>query len=70
MILALSPRLTGKQMHVLIRSGDADKATRSNGLLTFNVAEYRAFVLLLKQGAAMTSPGTILRIDDVQIGGV
>ncbi len=70
MILWLSPRLSGKQIHVLVRSGDGEAAMRSNGLLTFNAAEYRFFLSALRQGANQMSPEFALRVDNVQLGGV
>lgn len=69
MILRLSPRLTGRVMHVLIRSSDeSQRALKNHGLLTFDVAQYRAFLSALRQGSTMTSPAFTLRVDDVQLG--
>ncbi len=69
-ILRLSPRLSGKQVHVLIRIGEKDQATKSAGLLTFTAGDYRLFLTALKQGAGLMSPDLTLLVDNVQLGGV
>ncbi len=40
----------------------------TNGLLTFNVSEYRAFLDVIRQGSAMTSPNLTLEVDSMQLG--
>lgn len=71
MILRLSPRLSGRVMHVLVRSSEeSEKAIKNHGMLTFDVAQYRAFLNALRQGSVMSSPNLTLRVDDVQLGGV
>ncbi len=68
MQLRLSPRMEGRAVYVLIRSGETEKSMHTCGLLTFNVSEYRAFLNALRQGAASAS-SLNLRVDDVQLGG-
>lgn len=71
MILRLTPRLTGRQIHVLIRMGEKDeKMLKTNGLVTFSAAEYRVFLSALRTGSVMSSPCMNLMVDDVQLGGV